>query len=298
MTSPLFSNLDGLIGLARHGVDVKPTLLRVLTDLYVQKPAHSAAEERQYVELALRLIDAVDAPTRKAVSDRLAAYPAAPAALVRHLADNGATVAAVQQDVPANPDADAGPASEKTAQASEITERFFAGDAAERRAFLLSLGTAGAPPPANAEEINRNLEASVLGGRPGDFIRQLEQSLAVPRALAERIVNDLSGEPLVIAAKALAMPIDMLQRILLFVNPAVGQSVRRVYDLSALYGEISAGAAALLVACWRQLSSPVPRRPASHARAGHSATAAQTGSARPERRDSGTSPHDVEKVAS
>ena len=267
MTSPLFSNLDGLIGLARHGVDVKPTLLRVLTDLYVQKPAHSAAEERQYVELALRLIDAVDAPTRKAVFDRLAAYPAAPAALVRHLANDGTPFAAVQQDAPAGPDA--GPAADKTAQAAEITERFFAGDAAERRAFLLSLGAADAPPPANAEEINRNLEAAVLGGRPGDFIRQLEQLLAVPRALAERIVNDLSGEPLVVAAKALAMPIDMLQRILLFVNPAVGQSVRRVYDLSALNGEISAGAAALLVACWRQPSSPILRRPASHGRAGH-----------------------------
>ncbi len=295
MTSPLFSNLDGLIGLARHGVDVKPTLLRVLTDLYVQKPAHSAAEERQYVELALRLIDAVDAPTRKAVFDRLAAYPAAPTALVRHLANDGTPFAAVQQDAPAGPDA--GPAADKTAQAAEITERFFAGDAAERRAFLLSLGAADAPPPANAEEINRNLEAAVLGGRPGDFIRQLEQSLAVSRALAERIVNDLSGEPLVVAAKALAMPIDMLQRILLFVNPAVGQSVRRVYDLSALNGEISAGAAALLVACWRQPSSPILRRPASHGRAGHGATAAHAGYARPERRDD-ESTHDVKKVAS
>ena len=35
--------LDGLVDLAcRDGVDIRPTLLRVLTDLYVQKPKHSA----------------------------------------------------------------------------------------------------------------------------------------------------------------------------------------------------------------------------------------------------------------
>ena len=57
----LNSPLDGLVDLAcRDGVDVRPTLLRVLTDLYVQKPTHSADEETQYVELALGLIDTVD----------------------------------------------------------------------------------------------------------------------------------------------------------------------------------------------------------------------------------------------
>ena len=36
--------LDGLVDLAcRDGVDIRPTLLRVLTDLYVQKPTHSAS---------------------------------------------------------------------------------------------------------------------------------------------------------------------------------------------------------------------------------------------------------------
>ena len=55
-------NLDGLTELAnRDGVDIKPTLLRVVTDLYVQKPVHSAEEERHYTELAVRLIDQVDA---------------------------------------------------------------------------------------------------------------------------------------------------------------------------------------------------------------------------------------------
>jgi len=39
-------NLDGLDDLARQrGVDTRPTLARVLTDLYVQKPAHTLDEE-------------------------------------------------------------------------------------------------------------------------------------------------------------------------------------------------------------------------------------------------------------
>ena len=62
MVKPSTSNsLDNLVDLAcRDGVDVRPTLLRVLTDLYVQKPTHSAEEETQFVELALGLIDAVE----------------------------------------------------------------------------------------------------------------------------------------------------------------------------------------------------------------------------------------------
>src|SRR5476651_2689756 len=79
--------LDSLVDLAcRDGVDIRPTLLRVLTDLYVQKPAHSADEEIQYVELALGLIEAVDEPTRAAVVASLSAYPAAPAAILDKLA--------------------------------------------------------------------------------------------------------------------------------------------------------------------------------------------------------------------
>ena len=48
--SSLFPGFDGLLTLSRReGVDIKPTLLRVLTDLYVQASTHSADEERQFV---------------------------------------------------------------------------------------------------------------------------------------------------------------------------------------------------------------------------------------------------------
>ena len=83
---PLFPGFDGLMTLSRReGVDIRPTLLRVLTDLYVQASAHSADEERQFVELTSRLIDQVDDATRAAVRARLAIYPATPAEIMSKL---------------------------------------------------------------------------------------------------------------------------------------------------------------------------------------------------------------------
>src|SRR3569832_1771332 len=85
-TPPLFPGFDGLMTLSRReGVDIRPTLLRVLTDLYVQARAHSADEERQFVELACRLIEQVDDATRAAVRARLAIYPATPSEILDKL---------------------------------------------------------------------------------------------------------------------------------------------------------------------------------------------------------------------
>src|SRR6201996_3091007 len=98
MTTPLFPGFDGLMTLSRReGVDIRPTLLRVLTDLYVQADAHSADEERQFIELTSRLIDEVDDATRAAVRARLAIYPATPAEVLRKL---GLRPARPDQSVP------------------------------------------------------------------------------------------------------------------------------------------------------------------------------------------------------
>src|ERR1041385_9124389 len=71
LVSAVFPKLEGLDSLARRdGVDTRPTLLRVLTDLYIQKPTHTSEEERHYTELALRLIDSVDLQTRATVAKR------------------------------------------------------------------------------------------------------------------------------------------------------------------------------------------------------------------------------------
>src|SRR5437763_8481604 len=94
IVSAMFPKLEGLDSLARRdGVDIRPTLVRVLTDLYVQKPSHSAEEERHYTELALRLIDSVDLATRMTIARKLSSYPGAPPAVARRLARDVVDVA-------------------------------------------------------------------------------------------------------------------------------------------------------------------------------------------------------------
>src|ERR1700737_121616 len=106
---PLFPGSDGLRTLSRReGVDIRPTLLRVLTDLYVQANAHSGDEERQFVELTSRLIDGVDDATRAAVRARLAVYPGTPVEVLRKLGlkpFNPEQHVPVAREIPAAPSA-------------------------------------------------------------------------------------------------------------------------------------------------------------------------------------------------
>src|SRR5215510_15137478 len=100
---PLFPSFDGLMHLAkREGVDIRPTLLRVLTDLYVQSPGHSVEEQQHYVELASRLIDQVDEATRNAVRARLAIYTETPAELRKQLglSDGAPPVQSATEEAP------------------------------------------------------------------------------------------------------------------------------------------------------------------------------------------------------
>jgi hypothetical protein len=240
-------SLDGLVDLAcRDGVDIRPTLLRVLTDLYVQKPSHGTDEEVQYVELAQRLIEAVDAPTRAIVAATLGKYAAAPPAILKCLA-------AIEAPTSPNPLA---PDTAKPAPRPDLMELFFDAGPEERWLILVNLdavaATSGRRTPPAAIDAARRLEQAALQHHAGEFIRILERSLGIGRSLAERIARDSAGEPVVVAAKALGMKADRLQRILLFHNPAVGQSIRRVYELSRLFDEMTAAAAVHMLAIWRQ----------------------------------------------
>jgi hypothetical protein len=249
-----FPNLEGLVDLAcRNGVDIRPTLLRVLTDIYVQKPTHRAEEETQYVELAQRLIESADAVTRTTVAARLASYPGAPAPILQKLADlTGYTVTP--------------PAAETEAAEpppNDLIELFFQSASDERRLVLTNLD-AVAPrtrrPAAAAADTCKLLEAAALTRNTDEFARILQRALTISPVLALRVVNDASGEPILVAAKTLGMAPAMLQRVLLFINPAIGQSVQRVYELANLYDEISAQSAEAMTDIWR--GKAARRRPA------------------------------------
>src|SRR5262249_26189468 len=86
MKLPHIAGFEGLLDLDRRGVDIRPTLLRVLTDQYLQSRTHTLDEERQYTELALRLIGETDTATRAAVAMRLAPHACAPRAILLQLA--------------------------------------------------------------------------------------------------------------------------------------------------------------------------------------------------------------------
>jgi hypothetical protein len=74
--------LHGLLAIAREeGLDMKPVLLRVLTDLYVSAPHHSPDEVMQFREIAGQMIPHVDEPTALVVACKLAAYPHTPVEL-------------------------------------------------------------------------------------------------------------------------------------------------------------------------------------------------------------------------
>src|ERR1700753_2487769 len=82
----LLSGFDGLMALSRReGVDIRPTLLRVLTDLYVQAPAHTPDEELQSADVPLRLLDEVEDAPRAVVRAKLTTYPRTPRDVRRKL---------------------------------------------------------------------------------------------------------------------------------------------------------------------------------------------------------------------
>jgi hypothetical protein len=282
MESQNFFSLDGLTSLSkRNGIDMRPTLLRVLTDLYVQRLSHTADEERHYTELALRMLEAVDVPTRVAVAKRFARYPSPPLRVLQWLARDLPVVAVelrahplLQPAAPTSPhraapkakapprrvehQSAAPPHSLDAATAGELNELFFAAGADERRLILLNLdivvpATAKGRRVAVHPSIGRELEAAVLTGKPEHFAVRLAQTLAIPHQQARRIARDEFGEPVVVAGKALGIARDALYRILMFVNPAVGHSVQRVHALAALYDRMTVTAADSMIEIWQAL---------------------------------------------
>jgi len=278
--TPKNPSLDGLAELSkRTGVDIRPTLLRVITDLYVRQPTHGEKEEAEYTRMALRLIDHVDAKTRAMIAGKIAGYPNAPAAVRQRLLKDHIVLKTPEE--PAKEAAKNEPAKDKTAKPAskppskkskadplELSELFFACNAEERRLILLNLSYAPIVPAdpinaATAQSAIQNLEAAALTHQAERFARELGQVLSISRTQALRLTNDPGGEPIVVAAAALRMPAPVLQRILLCLNPAISRSVQRVYDLALLHEELKAASALRLVALWQAADREAQRPPAS-----------------------------------
>jgi hypothetical protein len=251
--------------LGRFGVpgdpDMRPTLLRVLTELYVQKPTHTADEERHYTELALRLLDAADIGTHAAVARRLAHYASPPRRVLERLAGDISIGSGQRQ--PLGP-ADlttlnhelAGPVAIVTEIAITLNELFFAANSDERRLMLLNLDViapfaVGRRKLAREDNLSGRLEAAVLSRNREAFAQHLAQALHISRTQARRVADDDLGEPIVAAAKALNIRRGALYRILLFVND--GRSLACIQALTELHHELPVQTAEHMVAIWRSL---------------------------------------------
>ncbi len=265
----------------REGVDIRPTLLRVLTDLYVQTSAHSADEERQFVELTSRLIDQVDDATRAAVRARLAIYPATPAEIMDKLGLRrsppgeilpvAAAIAAAPTSAPptVKPPTEAqlrmaSTLSMRPNDAAEISDMFFAAGASERALILHNLAdtplkASARIPAARAARALHILEMAAFAEDTENFAIELGEALILPQRIAEQVVHDPGGEPLACAARALDMPSAAFQRVLLFLNPEFGSSVHNVYRLSRLYDRLSERSALVMLAAWRGSTMAVTR---------------------------------------
>jgi len=280
-----FAGLEGLLDLADgNGIDMCATLLRVLTDLYLQRPNHTPEDEHYYTELALRLIDATEVSERAALAARLASYPSAPQPVLERLArdvvevagpilerspwlrlaevkplteaSGGAHGESIATPPGGAPQAAQARAPVNVADASELSELFYAAKAPERRLILINLDYAALIPSQPLPDIQRTdvwrLESAALEHDAEMLIRELECMLGISRAQARRIVNDELGEPIVVVAKAMDLPADALQGLLLFWSRWVGRPVDRICELADLYAEISTDAAYRLIAIWRE----------------------------------------------
>ena len=264
----------------REGVDIRPTLLRVLTDLYVQASAHSADEERQFVELTSRLIDQVDDATRAAVRARLAIYPATPDEIMDKLGLRrshpsqivpaaSAIPTAPTEVAPAKPPTEAqlrmaSSLSMRPNDAAEISDLFFAASASERALILHNLSETplkASPriPAARAKRAIETLEMAAFAEDTENFALEIGEALILPARIATQIVNDPGGEPLACAARALDMSSAAFQRVLMFLNPEFGSSVHNVYRLSRLYDRLTERSALVLLAAWRGSTMAVTR---------------------------------------
>ncbi|WP_022722421.1 DUF2336 domain-containing protein [Rhodopseudomonas sp. B29] len=274
MTAPtMFPGFDGLMSLSRReGVDIRPTLLRVLTDLYVQTGVHTETEERQFVELTSRLIDEVDDATRAVVRARLSIYPHTPHPIALRLglqqdivpeftdAPSIVPPSAPVSNVPTRPRTEAEQRIAALAMqpddASQLADMFFAADTRERALILGNLAEAPLRPATriHSSRAQRAIEALHMAAYVGDrenFTLELGNALLLSTRLAEHVVGDPGGEPLACALKALGMGGAAFEQVLMFLDPQRGTLVDWVYRLSRLYDRLSERAALIMLAAWR-----------------------------------------------
>jgi len=137
---------------------------------------------------------------------------------------------------------------------------FLHADAAGRAKILAALvapegRAAAAAPRSPAAELRADvadvLVAHAKAGRREGIAAVLAEVMPLPRAMADRVLQDEGGEALVIALRALRLAETPTLTLLLLANPAIGCSVERVFALVKLSAELPNHAADHMTALWR-----------------------------------------------
>jgi hypothetical protein len=268
------SGIQALVDIARRdGMEMRPVLLRVLTDLYVQEPVHGAAERARFAELACRLLDRAELSTRAAVAERLAGYSETPPQVAEKLSRDEIVVAAPiaerhnlppriakrlkEMSIPRNELVGLDEAELEQARGTTfaLARRYLAANSHERLTIFSAIA---ACPPVEQEEMLRGLDRSLvdkleraaLKRRLGEFVAHLHEATGMARDVATRIVRDPSGEPLAVICRALDVPFTTASRILLFLNPSVGATAQQVFGMASRYVEMTPANARRLAAAW------------------------------------------------
>ncbi|MCX5497620.1 DUF2336 domain-containing protein [Kaistia dalseonensis] len=159
---------------------------------------------------------------------------------------------------------------EKSAETLPDMEAFLALDPPGRLAVLLRLsGSAPAPSRHSAAiDADHAFRAALSGARVTLLARQkqrdqlitaLSTGLRLDRDAVTALMDDPSGEALVILLKAIGLDDAEAQQVLLFANPAISAAVETFGRLAELHAGADRSAASRLVDFWRHGAEPARR---------------------------------------
>jgi uncharacterized protein (DUF2336 family) len=130
--------------------------------------------------------------------------------------------------------------------------------AAQRMQLGRPPGSVLSTPSTTLEE----LEVAAVARQPERFVATLAEALDCDPDLAERIVDDVSGEPLAVALCALGASNEVLVRVLISNDLAAGDSYERIRALARLNNALDRNAATMIVAALRDGAITPPKHQA------------------------------------
>lgn len=144
----------------------------------------------------------------------------------------------------------------------EATERFLAADQAGRNGILAALADQGVQPPRltpreqfdialNAAQKAGQIPALARSKRKEALVGAFADGLGLDRSLVERMIDDPSGEPLVLLVKAIGLSEAEARQVLLLANPAIGYAVKTFFRLADLHASMEPSVAEAMVSAWR-----------------------------------------------